>query len=94
MTITLTPEIEKALDETARQRGTTREQVALETLQAGLVPSSANGSHDTAERERKDRVRAAKGSLAHLGLSTFMHDKEEEKAREERRWHKTPEGEV
>ncbi len=38
MTITLTPDIESALTEAARLRGTTPEALALESLQATFVP--------------------------------------------------------
>jgi hypothetical protein len=38
MTIRLTPEIERALEEVARRRGTTPETVALESLREQFVP--------------------------------------------------------
>lgn len=92
MTLTLTPQIEQALDEAARLQGLPPEQVALETLASGLLPFASNGNPLTAEEERKARIRAAKGCLAHLGPSKLMQEKAAEKAREERRWRQSSEG--
>jgi len=44
MTITLTPEIEQALKEKAREKGTTPETLILEKLRAEFTPTPVNGT--------------------------------------------------
>ena len=82
MTITLRPETEKALLEAAARRGVTPDDVIEEHLQ-DLTAAEEDAGQEAALRAR---VKAARGSLAHLGPSTRMQDKAEERAREERRW--------
>jgi hypothetical protein len=41
MTITLTPELERALSERAREQGTTPELLALDTLRQRFLPTAA-----------------------------------------------------
>ncbi len=48
MTITLTPELEAAIGEAARERGLTAEEVVLETLRGKFLPAPAvlgDGDH-------------------------------------------------
>lgn len=54
MTITLNPEIENALADEARRRGTTPELLALDCLRACLLPGTA------------EEAAAPAGSLAHF----------------------------
>lgn len=92
MTITVTPEIERHLHEEARRLGKTPEQVALERLGRGSEmpePPPVRATPTPAElsaMSQAERVYALMGSLAHLGPSRLMQDKEEEKRLEERRW--------
>jgi hypothetical protein len=51
MEITLPPEIERALKEQARQRGTTPEQLALDTLRQEFVSATPNGAESPAPVE-------------------------------------------
>lgn len=79
MTLTLSPEIEKALTTAAARQGTTPEQIVTELVQEKLVLVK-----ETPE-ERKARIYALIGSMAHLGPSHIAEDRAEEIAREERR---------
>jgi hypothetical protein len=79
MTLTLSPEIEKALTTAAARKGTTPEQIVTEMVQEKFVLLA-----ETPE-ERKARVYALMGSMAHLGPSHIAEDRAEEIAREERR---------
>ena len=79
MTLTLSPEIEKALTAAAVRKGTTPEQIVTEMVQEKFVLLA-----ETPE-ERKARVYALMGSMAHLGPSHIAEDRAEEIAREERR---------
>jgi hypothetical protein len=80
MTITLSPEIERALTEEAARRGTTPDKLAEQAVQEkyAILPESAE--------ERHKRIFALMGSSSHLGPSQLIQDKAEEIAREERRW--------
>ena len=92
MTITVTPEIERHLNEEARRLGKTPEQVALERLGRRSETSEARTQRqlptpeELKEMSHAERVYALMGSLAHLGPSRLMRDKGEEKRLEERRW--------
>lgn len=74
-------------------------QEALARIQSGYYARRLSSSEDFEARkkdeialqERRAQVRAARGSLAHLGPSRLMQDKAEERAREERRWKAKPE---
>lgn len=81
MTITLKPETEQALRAAAARRGVTPDDVIEERLQ-----DLRAAEDDAARAGLQARVKAARGSLAHLGPSTRMQDKAQERAREERRW--------
>ena len=80
MTLTLSPEIERALTTEAVRRGTTPEGLAEQAIQEkyALLSESAE--------ERRQRVYALMGSSRHLGPSQIIQDKAEEIVREERRW--------
>lgn len=80
MTLTLSPEIEKALTAAAARQGTTPDQIVTEMVKEKLVLPQV----ETPE-ERKARVYALMGSMAHLGPSHIAEDRAEEIAREERR---------
>ena len=92
MTITVTPEIEELLNKEAHRLGKTPEQVALERLGQPSGGPALQPLHTMPTPEELDamshaeRVYALMGSLAHLGPSRLMRDKEAEKRREERRW--------
>lgn len=94
MTITLTPEIEQAIDEAARKQDTTPEELVLKTLEtrfaapAQNIPQRMPGptAAELASMPLKERVRAAMSSMAHLGPSRLLEERPEEIAREERRW--------
>lgn len=79
MTLTLSPEIEKALTTAAARQGTTPDQIVTEMVQEKFV--LPNETLD----ERKARIYALMGSMAHLGTSHIAEDRAEEIAREERR---------
>lgn len=79
MTLTLSPEIERALTAAAARQGTTPEQIVTELVQNKFVLPQ-----ETSE-ERKARIYALMGSMAHLGPSHIAEDRAEEIAREERR---------
>lgn len=79
MTLTLSPEVEQALEQEAARRGTTPDELAEETLRAKLV--TAQETPD----ERRARVQSLKGSMAHLGPSRLLEDRAEDRAREGRR---------
>ena len=82
MTLTLSSEIEKALAVAAVNTGRKPEELAEETLREKYVPLA-----ESAEDRRK-RVYAIMGSMAHLGPSHIAEDRAEEIAREERRTRK------
>ncbi len=79
MTLTLSPEIEKALTQAAVETGRSPEELVAETLREKYVPLT-----ESAE-ERRKRVYAIMGSSSHLGPSRLIQDKAEEIAREDRR---------
>lgn len=88
MTITLTPDIEDALTEQARQRGVTPEHLALESLRTLYAPAPI---HDTSRRQAALAV-IQSGKFARplapdepLASNAFAARKAEEKAREDRR---------
>ena len=83
MTITLTPEQERAVQEAAARRNITPEQLIENALAHDLAAEPT--VEDEAQDALRARVKAARGSLAHLGPSTLMQDKAQEKALEERR---------
>ncbi len=77
MTLTLSPEIERALTEEAARRGTTPEQAAERILESGLaVPVGHVGSRG---EELRAQVNAARGMFAPQDLSP----EEKEKRRQE-----------
>ena len=79
MTLALSPEIEKVLTEAAARQGTTPDQIVTEMVQEKFVLPK-----ETLE-ERKARIYALMGSMAHLGPSHIAEDRAEEIVREERR---------
>ena len=79
MTLTLSPEIEKALMVAAVNTGRKPEELAEETLRERYVLLA-----ESAEDRRK-RVYAIMGSSSHLGASRIAEDRAEEIAREDRR---------
>ena len=79
MTLTLSPEIEKALTEAAVKTGRSPEELAAEALREKYVPLA-----ESAE-DRRRRVYAIMGSSSHLGPSHIAEDRAEEIAREDRR---------
>lgn len=79
MALTLSLEIEKALTTAATRQGTTPDQIVTEMVQEKFVLPK-----ETPE-ERKSRIYALMGSMAHLGPSHIAEDRAEEVAREERR---------
>jgi hypothetical protein len=85
MTITLSPETEKALREAAAQQGTTPDELAQKILRARFVASQEEP--ETPE-QRRGRIQSLKGSMAHLGPSRLLEDRAEDRVREERRWQK------
>ncbi len=112
MTLTLSPEIEKALAEEAARQGTTPEQAADGILRARLaVPVGHVGPHgeqlraqvnavrevlvelspEEKEQRRQEALALIRSGYFKSRLSSseeFSARKEEEKALEERRWHK------
>ena len=78
MTLTLSPEIEKALTAAAVNTGRKPEELAEETLREKYVPLA-----ESAE-DRRRRVYALMGSSSHLGPSRIAEDRAEEIAREDR----------
>ena len=82
MTLTLSPEVERALTEEAVRQGTTPDEVAEEILKEKYLLSP-----ETPE-ERRTRIHALRGSMAHLGPSRILEDRAEDRVREERRWQK------
>ena len=78
MTLTLSPEIEKALM-AAVKVGRRPEELAAEALREKYVPLV-----ESAE-DRRRRVYAIMGSSSHLGPSRIAEDRAEEIARDERR---------
>ena len=93
MTVTLTPEIEQAVEEAARQQSTTAQELVLKTLETNFLVPAHNGQGqlpgptlaELAAMPHAQRVYAIMGSSAHLGPSRLREDREEERAREERR---------
>ncbi len=79
MTLTLSPEVEKALMAAALRQGTTPEQIVTEMVQEKLVQPQGQ---ETPE-ERRVRIYALMGSMAHLGPSHIAEDHAEEVAWEE-----------
>ena len=79
MTLTLSPEIEKALMTAAVNTGRKPEELAEETLREKYV-SVAESAED-----RRKRVYALMGSSSHLGSSRIAEERAEEIAREDRR---------
>ena len=82
MTLTLSPEIEKALTAAAARQGTTPDQIVAEMVKENFVLLQAQ---ETPE-ERKARIYAIMGSSSHLGPSRIAEDRAEEIAREDRRF--------
>ncbi len=79
MTITLSPEIERALTEEAARRGTTPDELADEALK------DKYGAPQETPEERQARIHAIMGSMSHLGPSRILEDRAEDRVREERR---------
>lgn len=82
MTITLSPEMERVLTKEAARLEKTPNELVEETLREYL--SVRRESLD----ERRARIHALKGSMAHLGPSRLLEDRAEDRAREERNWQK------
>jgi hypothetical protein len=97
LVIEVTPELESRLQEEAAKRGLPVPECARILLEGALTPEERSEVTPpmTAE-ERAARVRAARGSLAHMPFSSedFMREKQEEIDREEegweRRWGRRP----
>ena len=89
MTITLKPETERAIEEAARRRGVTPEQIVETAVSQDLAQDDPQG----VSLRRREAIAAAQGKFAHLPGSTeeFMARKAEEKALEERRWQRANE---
>ena len=73
MTLTLSPEVERALEQEAARRGTTPDELVEETLRAKLKTPQ-----ETTE-ERRARIQSLKGSMAHLGPSLLLEDRAEDR---------------
>ena len=89
MILTLKPETERAIEEAARQRGTTPDAVVEETMARELLPAPAQpgDAEERARRKQEAYARIKSGYYARLlGPSSYMGDKAEERTREERRW--------
>lgn len=86
MTLTLSPEIERALTEEAARQGTTPDEVTENALRMQLA--STIGREDRETEELRARVRAARGMFSHIsgGSYEFMRNKVYEKLLEERHW--------
>lgn len=82
MTITLSPETGRALQEAAARQGTTPDELAQEILRVRFV------APQEAPEKRRARIQSLKGSMAHLGPSRLLEDRAEDRAREEKRWQK------
>jgi hypothetical protein len=73
MEITLPPEIEKALKKRARQRGTTPEQLALETLRRQFVDATpAQGENSTPVEGYANLAEFLAGYIGALDSSEFV----------------------
>ena len=86
MTITLSPETEKALREAAARQGTTPDKLAEEAVKE---KSTALLSDEQQEAEDlRARVKAARGMFSHIsgGSYAFAAAKVYEKLLEERHW--------
>lgn len=83
MTITLTPDIEQALAEEARETGKPPEELALDRLRTTLTQAPSPHGQSEVE-ERRARVRAARGKFAHVsgGSYAFMRSKAYENRRQ------------
>ncbi len=86
MTLTLSPEIEKALTEAATQSGRTPDELAEETLRNRYL--SPNHAAEQEADELQAKVKAARGMFSHIsgGSYEFMRNKVYEKLLEERHW--------
>ncbi len=77
MTLTLTPELERAVEETARKGGLTAEAVVLETLREKFLPAPQSINTGDALDEWEQMMRGAAAQLAevpgseHAGLAEF-----------------------
>jgi hypothetical protein len=70
MVITLTPELEAALTEQARQRGVTPESLALDALRERFLPADALQPRDEWERGLLEAARDCGVSLPDWALSS------------------------
>ena len=86
MTITLSPETERALREAAARQGTTPDELAEEAVREKST-TLLSGEQQEAE-ELRARVKAARGMFSHIsgGSYEFMRNKVYEKLLEERHW--------
>ena len=90
----ITPELERRLEEQARQRGLSASDYARELVETGLtesteaVPPNVAAWRALSQEERRRRLKVARGSLAHLswGVDEFLRAKHEDTEREEARW--------
>lgn len=92
MILTLTPDMEAALSEEARRKGTTPERVVLELLQQNLVSVKQSPKAEETLRQnilaaiqRGKYVRSTRNN-AGLDSDNFANQKQAEKEREERLW--------
>lgn len=86
MTITISPETEKALREAAARQGTTPDELAEAAIKE---KSSALSSEEQEEADDlRARVKAARGMFSHIsgGSYEFIRNKVYEKLLEERHW--------
>jgi hypothetical protein len=84
MTLTLNPEIERVLAEQAAKLGTTPDELAEQAVEEKYGNRQKSPIEETPD-ERRARIYALMGSMAHLGPSHIAEDRAEEIAREERR---------
>ena len=86
MTITLSPETGKALQEAAARQGTTPDELAEEAVREKST-ILLSGDQQEAE-ELRAHVKAARGMFSHIsgGSYEFMRNKVYEKLLEERHW--------
>ena len=85
MTITLSPETERALTEAAVELGKTPDELAEQALRTQYLPLNNEEQEQEALRAK---VKAARGMFAHVsgGSYAFMARKRYEKLLEERHW--------
>lgn len=76
-TVTLTPELERAVAEAAQKRGLPAEEVVLETLREKFLPAAQDADADDALGEWEQMMQGAAAQIAaasdgeHAGLATL-----------------------